>query len=285
MARTYKSIKLDMTTEFIMNTNIITAYGLVSGKTFEEQFSLVSLENILFSIVAFAIMLHEQIVSKNAENSRAQNQPNFKLAVLDYHDGLPFVWKDGRFQYDLTNVTDAEERKIINRCAVLESDDGELVVKIATDDNGTLKPVTDEQEVRVTTYLSKIKVPGTHIRLINKEADLMKTSLTVYVDPLEIDIVTGKLLSSTLEIYPVKDAIKLYLASLEFNGAFVKDFFRTTLKDAQGIELVVIDQMQTKFDNYPFTDMGEWRIAQAGYFNINDANLTINYLPYVLANS
>jgi hypothetical protein len=285
MARSTAEIKLDITTAFIANETVISLYGLVLGQSFEEQFSVVSVENIVFSIIAFAISFHEKIVEANANNSRPQNQPNFRQSILDYHDGLDLVWKDGQFKYDLTGVTDAEVRKIIDRCAVLESDDGELVVKLATDNSGVLEPVTLVQQTRIEAYIKKIKVPGIRIRVVNQAADLIKTSLTVYVNPLVIDLITGRLLSSTTDLYPIKDAIDLYLANLEFDGAFVKDFFRTTLKDADGIELVVIDQCQSKFAAYPFLDIGEWKIPEAGYFKINDEDLIINYLPYVLANS
>lgn len=245
--------------------------------------SKVGLWRLWFWIVAYVIWIHEQIVVANAANSRPQNQANFKAAILGFYDGLDLVWKDGQFQYDLTNVSDSEVRKIINRCAVLEGDDGTLVVKVATDNNGSLEPITPEGEARVLAYLKKIKVPGVHIRLVNETADLIQATLTVYVNPLIIDISTGRLLSVTGDVYPVKDGIKAYLANLEFNGAFVKDFFRTTLKAQQGIELVVIDQIKTKFLGYDFFEFGEWRTPEAGYFKINDADLTINYLPYVLA--
>jgi hypothetical protein len=260
-------------------------YDLVPGQTFNQQFSVASIESILFDTIAFAISFHEKIVEANANNSRPQNQANFRESILDYHDGLDLVWKDGRFKYDLTDVVDAEARKIVDRCAVLESDDGELVVKIATDNAGALEPVTLVQQGRIETYIKKIKVPGIRIRLVNDVADLIKVNLTVYVNPLVIDLTTGQLLSSTEAVYPVKDAINLYLANLEFDGAFVKDFFRTTLKNADGIELVVINLCQSKFAGFAFSDIGEWKVPEAGYFKINDADLTINYLPYALANN
>lgn len=285
MAKTTAEIKKEITSLFISNDDIIAMYGLDVTKTFEEQFSLVSLENIIFSIVAFCMSIHEQIVSKNAENSRPQNQANFREAILDFHDGLDLTWLDGRFQYDLSNVQDAGTRKIIKRCAVLESDDGELVVKIATENNGSLEPILPVLADRVLAYIKKIKVPGIKIRLINTDADLLKSVLTVYVNPLIIDLQTGKLLSVEGDVYPVKEAIKSYLQNLEFNGAFVKDFYRRTITDAVGIELVTIDVLQQKFGSLPFTDLGEFKVASSGYYKQNDADLTITYLPYVLENS
>ncbi len=274
-----------MTDAFIQNADVQTLYGLTPGSSFEQEFSLVSLENIIFEIISFCIWTHEQIVERNAQNSRPQNLPNFRAAVLNFHDGLELVWKDGAFSYDLTGVTDAEERKIIDRCAVLESDDGELVVKIATDNAGSLEPVTEPQKTRVLSYLRQIKVPGVKIRLINETADLLKVNLTVYVDPMIIDMGTGQLLNTSEEVYPVKDAIDNYLANLEFNGAFVKDYFRAEISKAEGVKLPVVDLLQWKYASLPFIDVGEWQTSNAGYFKILPENLTINYLPNVLVNS
>lgn len=284
MARDRKTIKKEMTDAFIGNAEIQSLYGLTVGNTFEQEFSLVSLENILFEIISFCVWTHEVIVDQNAQNSRPQNLPNFRAAVLGFLDGLELVWKDGAFSYDTTGVTDVEERKIIDRCAVLESDDGELVVKIATDNGGNLEPVTEPQKVRVLAYLKQIKVPGVKIRLINETADLLKTNLTVYVDPMIIDMTTGKLLNTSEEIYPVKVAIENYLANLEFNGAFVKEYFRSEISKADGVKLPVVDLLQWRYADLPFVDVGEWQTSNAGYFKILEENLTINYLPNVLVN-
>jgi hypothetical protein len=283
MARSSTEIKAAITAHFISRPEIIALYELVPGQTFDQQFSVASIESIMFDTISEEISVHEQIVETNANNSRPQNQANFRQSILDYHDGLDLVWKDGQFKFDLTGITDAEERKKVDRCAVLESEDGELVVKIATDNAGSLEPVTLALQARIEAYIKQIKVPGIHIRLVNDVADLIKLSLTVYVNPLVIDLITGQLLSSTTPVYPIKDAINLYLANLEFDGVFVKDFFRTTLKEAPGIELVVVDLCQSKYAAFPFADTGEWKISNSGYFKINDADLTINYLPYGLA--
>jgi hypothetical protein len=283
MARSSSEIKQAITTSFINKPEIIAMYDLVPGQTFEQQFSAVSIESLMFDTIAEEIAVHEQIVETNANNSRPQNQPNLKQTMLNYHDGLDLGWINGGWQYDLTGVVDAVERQIIDRCAVIENDEG-LIFKIATDNNGNLEPVSPDQKTRIEAYIKKKKMPGVPFELINQTADLIKADLTVYVNPLVIDLPTGKLLSSPTEVYPIKDAIELYLANLVFDGAFVKNFFIRTLIDATGIENVEINTLQSKFAGFPFIDMGEWKTPDAGYFKILDENLTINYLPYVLAN-
>lgn len=246
--------------------------------------SKVSVWRLWVWVFSYVLWLHEKIVLQNALNSRPQNLPNFRATILDFRDGLDLIWKNGAFSYDLTSVPDAEERKIIDRCAVLESNDGELVVKIATYNAGTLQPITEPQKVRVLAYIKQIKVPGVKIRLINENADLLKATLTVYVDPLIIDLTNGKLLNSTDDIYPVKDAIDDYLANLEFNGAFVKNFLIERINAATGIELCVVNSLEWKFASYPFTSITEWKVPDSGYFKFEPGDLTINYEPYVLVN-
>ncbi len=285
MARSFKDIKLEITSQFVSDVAIIDQYELVPGQTFEEQFSVVSLENIIFSIIAFALFFHESIVSKNAANSRPQNLPNFIESILDFRDGLDLKWKDGQFQYDYAGVSDAADRKIIARCAVLESVDGELVIKVARMVAGALEPLTPEQLVRLDFYIKQKKVPGVQIRLINEAADLIKTRLNVYVDPLMIDLDNGRQLNTTEVIYPVKDAINDYLGKLEFNGAFVTNFFTRAIEDKEGINLVEVELMQWSFDAIPFEDFTRSKIAESGYFKINNVDLELNYLPYVLVNN
>ena len=54
MARDRKTIKKELTDAFISDPTIIALYGLVSGQTFEEQFSLVSVENVWFDNISLA---------------------------------------------------------------------------------------------------------------------------------------------------------------------------------------------------------------------------------------
>ncbi|HHT9079460.1 hypothetical protein [Flavobacterium psychrophilum] len=247
--------------------------------------SKVSIWRLWVWIFAYALQVHERIVERNAQNSRPHTIRWYREQCLNFLDGLALTWLNGQFQYDLTNVTDADVRKIIDRCAVLESNNGELVIKIATDNAGVIEPVTPAQLVRFKAYCQQIKDAGNRIRVINQSADLLKIGLTVYVDPLIIDLQTGKLLSAPGNIFPVKNAITNYLASLEFNGSFVKTFFQDALQKAEGVNLPIIDDLQSQYAGFNFVLIAEWRIPEAGYFAVNDVDLTIIYKAYDLAGS
>lgn len=270
---------------FIANADLIELYGLIPGQTFDQQFSTASIEMIWLEQYIDMIYNHEQIVAANAANSRPQNLPNFIATVYNFHDGLPLVWKDGQFMYDLTGVVDADARMIVDRVAVLESEDGELVVKVAHDNSGVLEPLANDEADRLHFYLNQMKVPGVRIRLINQEADLLKVTLNVYVDPQQIDLTTGQQLNLTEVVNPVKAAITDYLTKLEFNGAFVTNFFEASIQAKDGILLCEVLVLQHKYAAFDFTDFTTFKVPQAGYFKIEDVDLTINYLPYVLVNN
>lgn len=275
----------DIQTEILTAKNQASTLNALQVLTNSEQTlsnadsaSKVSIWRLWVWIFAYALSIHERIVEKNAENSRPHTIRWYREQCTSFLDGLPLTWLDGQFQYDLTNVIDVDIRKIIDRCAVLESNNGELVIKIATDNNGVIEPVTPQQFVRFKTYIQQIKDAGNRIRIINSPPDNLKIDLTVFVDPLIIDLQTGQLLNTAETIYPVKDAIKNYLANLEFNGAFVREYFRDSLQDAKGVKLPIINELQSQFLGFPFADFGDWIIPNAGYFKIEDADLTINYL-------
>ena len=239
--------------------------------------SKVSIWRLFVWMFAFAIWIHEQIVTKNAANSRPQNLPNYRDMVLSYIDGVPLVHSNGQFVFDTTGITDIEDRKIIKRCAILENNRG-IVVKIATEVGGILQPVSTIQANRVIAYLNQQTQPGVAVRLINVVADKLKMNITFYVDPSVIDLDTGKQLNVTGDIYTAKDAIKNYLNKLEFNGGFVKSFFNTELESAAGVKIAKINLLEWKYASLPYVDAGIYRIPNSGYFEISDADLTINYL-------
>lgn len=270
-----------MTDAFIADPIIIEKYELSPGQTFEQEFSLVSVENILFDQLSAAIEEHEKLVEKNAENSRSHNISWYKALALNFHDGLNLVNVNGSFQYNVENLVDADERKIITRVAVLPSLSGELIIKVAT----AAGVLSSAQLARFTEYINLTKDAGTHIKIVNLPADSLKLILNIYVDVSIIDLETGRLLNTTGNVIPVKDHIDTYLANLEFNGAFVKTLFQSELEKAPGVKIPLIESATWKFADFPFAPFGEWKIPEAGYFKIEPEDLTINYLKYDLANN
>ena len=281
MARSHKEIKKLMTDNFISNPLVIEKYGLTLGNSFENEFSIVSLENILFDNIAFSIMAHEQTAELNALVNLQQNELNYKAMVASYVDGAPVIHINGRYEQDLSGLTEDEilARRIIKRNAVITTTEG-IIVKIATEIGGVLQPVTNDQAASILYWISINTTPGVPITLINKAPDNLKVVVDVYIDPIAIEIGTGKLKNATDETFPVKDAIKEYLENIEFNGAFVKNKFEAQLESAAGVKLINLTTLEWQYESLPFVDAGIYRVSSAGYFVIDDVNLTINYMSY-----
>ena len=65
MPRTISDIRREIAAAYIADPTIQHAYKLTAGKTFEEQFSKVSLESILFWAFASAVYTLESLFSKH----------------------------------------------------------------------------------------------------------------------------------------------------------------------------------------------------------------------------
>jgi hypothetical protein len=281
MARTINDIQTEILTAKAQASNLNALEVLTTSEQTllnADSTSKVSIWRLWVWIFSYALSIHERIVETNAENSRPHTIRWYREQCMNFLDGLALKWINGQFAYNTTGVTNVEERKIIDRCAVLESNNGELVIKVATENNGILEPLTTPQLDRFKAYVRQIKDAGNRIRFINQPADNLKITLTVYVDISIIDLSTGKLLNISGDIYPVKEAIDNYLSNLEFNGAFVKEFFRDELQRAIGVKRPLIDLLQSQSNGFPFSDISDWKIPEAGYFKINDIDLTINYI-------
>lgn len=263
------------------NGTFANLYGFEINSDFEAQFSKVSFENILFELIAFVLMAHEQIVERNAENSRPHTIDWYRAQVLNFIDGVGLIWSEGQFQFDLGELTPEEiaERMVVKKCAIEEQANGSLMIKVS----GANGPIEEDELTRLQAYLKNIKDAGNKLKWRNAIADDLLADLTIYVDPLIIDLETGQLLDVEDEIYPVKDAINNYLNHLEFNGAFVKTKFIDAIQAAEGVQDVQINSLQWKYGGNSFADFGRYVVPYAGYFAIAENDLTLNFEPNDLA--
>lgn len=275
------------------------------------------------NIVATAIWIHEKIVEKNALISRPHTLNWYRSQALNFHYGLPFIWKDGSYQFDTTGLdeTEIETSKIIKHCAVSEIDletvldptkkkdrdtifsdyfrnkVGVVFLKVATVKGDKISRIDVPNELYAfKEYMTKIKDAGNHIFISSDNGDILKLNLTVYVDPLTIFIdpanpanpKNGSLIQNE-NVYPVQDAVKEHLKSIEFNGAFVKTFFVDALQNTPDIKIPVVNKVETSWAknpndqvNPPLEDVTktEYFIPNSGYFDLDALEVQVNYIPY-----
>jgi len=283
---TVADFKRMMTDYYIGDETVRISYNLDSSKTFEDQFSAVSLENIIFFDVATAMFVMQELFDR------------FKTDVSEILSAqLPgtvnwYAWKARLFQfgrklfaetdyYDNTGLTEEEittERVVKYAAAVEAKDKSILYLKVATDDgNGERKPLSPEQLIAFKKYLNEVQYAGVRISVINDPADEMKLQIDIYYDPLVLDE-NGRRLDGTADT-PVQDAIRAYLKNLPFNGTYTNQGLVDTLQAINGVRIAELKSAASRYGAYTeFTEIDAREVAHAGYYHISDANLIINFI-------
>lgn len=283
---TIAEFKKLMTDYYTGNDTVIATYGLSSDLTFEDQFSAVSLENIIFSDVATAMFVMQELFDQfkidisailNAQLSGTVNWYAYKAMLFQY--GMELVPETD--SYDNTGLTSEQitAMRVVKYAAAVESKDKSILyVKVATDDgNGVRQPLSSTQLTAFKQYLNDVQYAGVRIIVINDPADEMKLQIDIYYDPLVLDE-TGIRLDGTSNT-PVQDAIRNYLANLPFNGTYTNQGLVDTLQLIYGVRIAEIKSVASRYGAYTeFTEINAREIAHAGYYQISDANLNLNFI-------
>ena len=280
MAREIKDIKEEMTNQFLQNETIQSIYGVNDSSTFDEQFSKVSIESILFTIIATSIWTLEKLFDlhkKEVTDYIAQMKPHSlrwyanKAKAFQLGDDLA---EDEDF-YDNTGKTEEEiaGSRIIAHSAVVEQDRylRVKVAKIVGDDlgplsNGTPTPEDDELAA-FSEYMQKIKDAGVKLIIDSNPADLMLLQLDIYYNPLILNS-AGQRLDGKGDT-PVQDAVKSYLRNLPFNGVLIKAHLVDVLQEVVGVIVPVVKSMQVKYGSQPYVEAQEFHTPDAGYIRLD----------------
>ncbi len=291
MARELSEIKLQITDEWINNETIQEKYTLVSGQTFDQQFSKVSVENILFSVIAFAIWFFEKLIDQNQTeineqiaNSRIHTQKWYRQKALEFMFGYELGDLD---IYDTTGMTDEQiaAAKIIVNAAPVKMQ-GSLRLKVVKRMGDELAPLSPAELNAFESYMNYVTDAGTYVIPTSNIADDLKLQLDIYYND-QILAGDGSRLDGTANT-PVLDAIKDYLKSLRFNGAFIGTKLQDELQTVQGVNMVKIVGAWSKYGSYDYDStinpnagqINEIRVADAGYMKLDEANTEINFIPF-----
>ncbi len=273
-------------------------------------------------IVSTAIWMHEKIVERNALLSRPHTLLWYREQALNFLFGVDLVWKDGYFQYPEQTPEDEKRLRIIKHCAISErlfdevqgesgkldntnlseliseyyyNQVGVLTLKVAKEVNG-VKTILDSQEKRAfRAYMNQIKDAGTQIRVVSNKGNTISIDLDIYVNPLviytgnenEVDLQNSGKLLSNLSTEPVKDAIREYITTLEFNGAFVPTYLIDKIQQIPGVELPILKKIVVDDNNIVYDEKDGVRelpffVPSSGYFNVDDDSFKLTYIPYNL---
>ena len=192
MARSISEIKRTMTDAFMQDKAIRDAYGLSADKTrFADCFSAVSLENLLFYIVAACHYVLESIFEKFTQDveqkiSRAvvASIPWYfdKAKAFQYGDAL--VLNPRTFGYEYAKI---DTLKQLVKYVAVRDRGASIEMLVSTEQNGKPTPLSDEVLTAFKHYINAIKIAGVVINVRTRKADELSIAVKVVVDPLKIN--------------------------------------------------------------------------------------------------
>lgn len=277
MARSITDIKKQMTDAFMADEYIREAYGFVEGDTFNGKFSSVSIECILFYIVAACIYTFEVLFERYKEDvndtveTSAHTARWYRDKALAFMDEVPLVPE--KDYYDTSDMTDEEieQAKVVKFAAATESKySAMLTIKVATQGTNGLTKLDNAIAARVEAYFAQIKDAGVRINLINQDGDYFDCVMDVYYNPL---------LSPTTVQAAVENAIKGYISSLPFDGQYSNMGCIDAVQKVDGVEIAEIKSAyaESANENTPTSIDARYRPV-AGY--LVAGTLVINMKEY-----
>lgn len=281
MARTIKDIKRQMTDMFISDSSVRERYGISGKDSFEKVFSLVSVESVVFYVVAVMAWTLEALFDafrKDVDNKIGMavvaSVPWYhKVAKLfQYGDDLVFDETTQAYRYARTD----EEKQVIKYVAVKDKG-GSIQLLVSADNGGKPEPLSGDVLIAFKAYMNRVKIAGVVLSVKSIPADLIRIGAVIEVDPMLLDM-TGKRLSDGY--FPVVEAIDTYLANILYGGTFNKTKLVDAIQGVQGVVDVTLTLCLVKAvgaTDYKEIESNNYT-AESGCFISEALNDTLQYV-------
>lgn len=227
-----------------------------------------------------------------------KTEVNETIAAMKPHSLRWYAEKSKAFQYGHNLVQDADyydntgltpsqidASKIVAYAAVVEQQQlpgVRLRIKVAKIVGSDLGPLSAPELSAFQAYMQRVKDAGVKFGansegITSTAADALKLSLRIKYNPLVLDG-NGQRIDGTVTT-PVPDAIRNFLKNLPFNGVFSTAKLVDAVQAVDGVDDVKVDLVQTKYGALPFTSVDIDYIPDSGYLRIDNADLTIQFIP------
>jgi hypothetical protein len=286
MARTITIIKQELTANFMAKTVLQEAYGFADGAVFENEFSKVSIESILFDVVSFSIWILEKLfdthkaeLTKMLFEQKSGTLPWYRTMALAFQYGFDLIVDSDKFNNGNATIEQIEASKIVKYAAVSEgTQDSRVIIKIAGETNGVLAPITNPQRDAFDDYIDEVRFAGVKVTVINYLPDRLYLTIQIYRDPLLLDADGNSILNGGK---PVETAIKEFMKELPFDGQLVLAHLTDKLQQVEGVKIPHIIAVQSSWINPVINGYGIPQpinvkaIPESGYYEIvNFDNIT-----------
>lgn len=247
--------------------------------------SAVAIWRLFMFIIADAIHTHERIFDEHETNityivnNKIPHRPTWYAdRALLFQFGYPLVTDKDYYDNSALTEEQIEASKVVKYAAAVQSKDKAILyLKVATDSGGERSPLPDNQLQALKGYFDEIPDAGVYIEFINDPADQMKLTIDIYYDALILDENGSRLDGEATA--PVQDTIRNYLSNLPFNGSYTNQGLIDILQQIQGVEIAELKYAASRYGDYAdFTEINAREIAHSGYYEVTDANLTLNFI-------
>ncbi|CAG2532915.1 hypothetical protein MAR621_03109 [Maribacter dokdonensis] len=253
--------------------------------------------NLWAYIVAFVIYVQYQFfaifqteVDEQLANQKIFRNLWYRKKALEYRHGHPLVEFKDDLIYEDEGYTEQEieEALVVKRAAVIELEiTGQtfLFVKCATEVNGELAKLPDAQKEGIADYFKRIKTGGTKLVVFSDVPDALRLTIDFFYDPLVLTE-TGTRIDGT-DNTPVQNAVRNYLKNLRFNGEFSVSELEDILQGLSGCsnrEAYIANAESNYQTPVNWQVIDNTIVANSGYMEITEANLTINFTPKTVIN-
>lgn len=278
MARTIAEIKDSMTADLMRNPDVARAYGFEAGAAFSSHFSKVSVESLLFYIVACAMWVLENLFDQHRRDVEQRieaiipHRPKwYRDKVLSFMKDKPLVTDTDHYDTEGMSDGDIEAARVVKYAAASENADASiLTIKVAGEVGGVRQPLDADTEIQLLAYIGEIKDAGVRVNLVNQTADVFHCEVDVYYDAM--------LLPETVETQ-CRETIRNYIENLPFNGEYSNMALVDELQKIEGVRIVEMSGATTEVDGESTpTDIDARFTPAAGYFSAG--NITVNMKSY-----
>lgn len=267
-----------MTDYFVRNETIQALYELDPEKSFEDQFSKVSLESILFYVVAVSVWTLEKLFDRHKQECEDLIN-ELKPHSLRWYANKAKAFQFGKSlvpdtdQYDNTNLTDEKirEQQVVKYSAVTEKA-AIVYVKVATGSEGARTQLSPEQEAALSAYFKEVKDAGVKLNIVNHPADEFNVKIDVYYDPQVFDDGLNRLDGTGKKVH---DTVASFVENLPFNGEYRNSALINALTELDGV--VLVELKQSTANGQPINAKC---VPESGYFRVDKESLGINAIAY-----
>ena len=277
MARSVSEIKKTMTDAFMADATIREKYGLSVNDTFSSKFSSVSIENILFFIVAACCHVLEVLF----DNHKSDVEEKISMAVVasvpwyykmdlacQYGDSL--ILNDRTQQYEYATI---DESKQLVKYAAVRDKGTSVQILVSGDQGGSPVALSNDVLAVFKQYMNRVKIAGVILHITSNPSDSVTVTATITIDPLVMNE-NGELLSDGRK--PVEEAITSYLKHIIYGGTFNKTKLVDVIQAVEGVVDVELEECK-----YRHANSLEWTVMSGNNYTGNSGS----YIPLDLERS